>query len=152
MNTDGTRVGHEAKAVQLADSLAADGDAARFIQGQAGELIVAQMLHQDRSTPVDETLSESFVQRIGQAVFHRAGQALPVRAIAGPALAVGGIGIGADLRQPSRQGGDIAFGHIGAGDLARQPIIGNVGLAAEEQEDALDQFDMLVGGELAEVG
>ena len=119
------RIGHEAEAFQLADGFAADGDAAGFVQRQRGEFVVAQMLHQHRSAPVDETLGQPLMQRIRQPVFHRAGDALPMRAVARPARAMGGIGVGADLRQPARQGGDIAFGDIGAGDLARQPVVGN---------------------------
>ena len=79
--------------------------------------------------------------------------ALPMRAVARPALAVRGIGVGADLRQPARQRGDIAFGDIGARDLPRQPVVGNDAVVADqEQEDVAHQPDMLVGGELAEVG
>jgi hypothetical protein len=53
----------------------------------------------------------------------------------------------------ARQGGDIAFGDIGAGDLARQPVIGNDSRSPlKEQEDVAHQLDMLVGGQFAEVG
>ena len=52
------------KSIQLADQLAADGDAAGFIQGKIGELLFTQMLHQHRGAAVDEALGQSFMKGI----------------------------------------------------------------------------------------
>ena len=121
-----------------------DGDAAGFVQGETSDLFFTQMFHQDRCAPVDEALGQLFMQRIGQAVFDGAGFALPVRAIAGPAGAARRIGKGSDLRQSSRQSGDIAFGDIQPGDLPRHPIVGNAA-RHQEQIDRLDHTGVIFG-------
>jgi len=57
---------------------------------------------------------------------------------------VRGIGEGADLRQASRQGGDIAFRDVQPRDLARHPVIRYMA-RHQVQIDGADHAGMFVG-------
>src|SRR5215471_9847118 len=99
MDSFGARIGGEMKAVELVDMLGAQRNRPGIIERQRELLLVAQMTHQKRRPAVDETLGQSFMQRVGEAILDGAGFGLPARGITSPALPVRGVSPGSDLRE-----------------------------------------------------
>ena len=64
--------------------------------------VLPQAAHQYTGTPVNETLREPFMQRIGQFIFDFSRNSLPMLGIRQPIRPVGHKGPGPDLRDPAR--------------------------------------------------
>ncbi len=111
--------GEEAETFELADDFAADGDGAGIVEHEIEPVVVAQPAHEDCGAPVDETLSQPLVQRIGEPVFDRARLLLPMGGVLDPARTMRGVGPGADLGEAAGQRGHVAFGLVQTRDTWR---------------------------------
>ena len=149
----GLRIGREAETLQLADMMALDHHVARRRDLGLQHRILPEAAHQHARPPIDETLDQALVQRVGQTVldrlaFHRA--TWPVRQ-ANPA----------DWRRRSRCGSArcgpracrCRLRCVGARGSA--PAIQSSGTtppSAMKRKDLADQLGMLRRGDLAVVG
>jgi len=61
----GAGIGREPESVQPSDQFACDQHTAIFFQPHIGDLVVAQMFHQNGSPAIDETLDQPLMQGIG---------------------------------------------------------------------------------------
>ena len=94
--------------------------------------VLSQPPHQHAGAAVDEALGQPLVQRIGQLVLDRAGDALPMLRIGKPVRAVGDESPGPDMRDAVGEGVDVAVGAVGLGNLAREPV-GRDGTLAHQE-------------------
>ena len=149
-------VGREAETVETADIVVLDQDLT--VRADLGHhfLLVAQPPHENAGTPVDKTLCQTFMKRIGQIVLDRPGAVLPVLGIVQPLRAVRHEGPGTNLREPVRQRIEVAVGAVGLGHLIGEPVFGDLALFAhDETVERGDQLrvahrrDLPVVGDLA---
>jgi hypothetical protein len=84
---------------------------------------VPQMPDEKRRPAVDETLRQSPMQRIRQAILDCPRDFLPVPRIARPVRAVRDIGPGSNLRQPAREGVHVTINIVQTSYMSRHPIV-----------------------------
>ena len=90
------------KAVEAADGVALDHDFAGLAHFRLKLGVFAQPPHQHAGAAIDEALGQPLVQRIGQLVFRRARDALPM------------LGIGQPIRRGWRQTSRSGYGRCGS--------------------------------------
>ncbi len=145
-------IGGETEPFELADMFRAERDRSGIIQPERQLLFIAQVTHQERRAPVDEALREPFVQGVRETILDRSRHPLPMRGIARPGGAMGGIGPGADLGEPSRKRIDVALDGIEPSKLPLEPIFRQHAFITHQvAEDLAHEARMLVGRELAEI-
>src|SRR5262249_43724828 len=132
LNAFGSRICGKVKPLKLSDDLATDRDSTGVVKHEIERLVLAEPAPPNGRAPVDETLREAFVQRIGKAVFDRTGHALPMSNVAHPARPMRRVRPCTDLRKPPRECGDVSFGLIEAHNLAREPLVRKVTVGADQ--------------------
>ena len=148
----GRGIGREHESVEPADHMALDGHFASFSDFGFQHRVLSQPPHQHAGAAVHEAFGQTFVQRIGQLVFDRAGDALPMLRIGEPIGAVGDESPGPDMRDPVGEGVDVAVGAVGLRHLLGEPIDRDVTLSHQESIEGHHQFGMGGGRDLAVVG
>ena len=97
--------------------MALDGDFASLSDFSFQHRVLSQPPHQHAGAAVHEAFGQAFMQRIGQLVLDRAGDALPMLRIGEPIRAVGNESPGPDMRDPVGEGVDVAVGPVGLSHL-----------------------------------
>ena len=126
------RVGRKGESIEPADYMAFHDHFAGLADFRIQHGVFPQAAHQYTGTTINETLREPLMQRIGQFIFDLARDSLPIIGIRQPVRSVGNEGPGADLRDPARQGVNIAVGPIGLVDLGSEPGVWNSALLHQE--------------------
>ena len=95
-------IGREGESVEPADHMTFHDHFAGLADFRTQYRVLPQPAHQYTGTPVNETLREPFMQRIGQFIFDFPGNPLPMLGVGQPVRPVGDEGPGPDLRDPAR--------------------------------------------------
>src|SRR5262249_42301674 len=106
----------------------------------------------DAGAPIDEALSKTLVQGVGQLVLDGPGHALPVSGVLQPIRSIRREGPSPDVSNAGRQGVDVAIRPIRERNLTREPIVRDLTVPHQKTIEARDQFGMSVWGNLAVVG
>jgi len=104
--------------------------------------VFPQAAHQYTGPAVNETLREPFVQCVGQFIFDVARHSLPMFGVGQPIRAICHKRPGTDVRDPARQGVDIAVGAVGLIDLRGEPGVRDLALPHQEAEQRGHQLGM----------
>ena len=120
LGASGGRVRREHEPVEPADHMALDRYFASLSDFGFQHRVLSQPPHQHAGAAVHEAFGQTFMQRIGQLVFDRAGDALPMLRIGEPIRAVGDESPGPDMRDPVGESIDVAVGPVGLGHLTEQ--------------------------------
>ena len=115
--------------------------------------VIIHAAHQNGGAAIHETLGQSLVQGVGQAILDRQCALLPMGGVVEPVGAVGDIGPAANMGDAAGQGVDIAVHQIDARDLFGNPVDRQA--AGRRREMAVEpgqQADMGVRQDLAEIG
>jgi len=83
---------------------------------------VFQVAEQHAGAPVDESLGETLMEGITQAIFNLTGLFAPIVWVCKPVFAVGDEGPGPDLLDPVTERFDVTFGIVAKADLLGNPI------------------------------
>src|SRR5262249_24320283 len=122
-----------------------------------GHRVLARPPHQHAGAPVDETLDETFVQRIGELDLDRAGDPLPVLRVGEPVRTVCRKGPGPDVGDTGRERIDVAVGEVRQRYLAAEPVYRNPTLAPQKSIEGDHQLrvrgrrDLTIVGDLADL-
>ena len=143
----------EMEAGEAADQMALDRHRAVGIDAAKDRArAIAQAAQQRARAPVDETLHQRLVQRVGEPVLEASRPALPCLRIGEPVGAIGDIGERAHAREPRRQRVDVAVGAVEARELALHPVFGQAPVALRQMlEQRPDQARVLVLRRLTEI-
>src|SRR5262245_8343257 len=106
--------------------MAFDRDLTRLSDFSFQHRVFSKPSHQHACAAVNETLSQTFMQRIGQLVLNPARDALPMVGIGEPIRPVGNESPGPDMRDPVGESVDAAVGPVGMSNLTSEPICGDV--------------------------
>ena len=115
--------GRKHESVQSADDVTLDHDLAALADVGLERCVLAQPTHQHAGAPIDEALGEPLVQRVGQFVFDRARDALPVLGINQPVGTVRRKSPGPDVGDAVRQRVDVTVVAVCLFDLACEPVV-----------------------------
>ena len=147
-------IDRESEAVKFSDRLAIDTDAPiRLHRDRQVARILPDIAQQDGGAPIDETLRQRGVERIGQLFLQRAGALRHFDRMGQPVWAMRDIGPGARGGDSARQRVDIALHRIEPGQILGEPVARNVAHAfGQKLPDAADGAAMMVRAQLLEVG